>query len=360
MDKALMDGLYDLSRLDQKEKVSLLMFLGQPIDGNDPFDSLLQAARIYRNTNEQELDTISSPSGTRFPVVDTEGLYVRHAYKDLCDKVASTFTDSPDTTYQNRIVVAGTPGIGKSAFLLYFTIRLLAASNDDNPPLVVFHTQEGSDCYVYGGISTVRQGKIDDFRLLLDLPETWYLIDSSPNPALVQAKTIISASPQILCPDSGRYQDVLKETPQLHYMAPWEFDELETCRVCVRSFNVVGQDLMKRLYFKIGGVPRYVLHSPANTLGRDRNDFAGAESKALYRVQLALNNAKGPLTLLQYLAQKGESLEFSSHLLHRWPTNDHADYHLRWATNYIKMELVEGLGDESWIVLLKAMQMGLM
>jgi len=95
-------------------------------------------------------------------------------------------------------VLTGTLGIGKSAFLVYFTIRLLATGSNDNPPIVIFQVKEGSECYAYGRLSIVRYGDIQDSGPLLDLPRTWYLVDSYPNPRLESARTIISASPKTL------------------------------------------------------------------------------------------------------------------------------------------------------------------
>ncbi|KAI7822706.1 hypothetical protein BC939DRAFT_177436 [Gamsiella multidivaricata] len=205
------------------ERVSVLGFLGSPVDKTNRYDSLSTIAFALRNRSFQEIELLSTPpgSGTLFPVVDTEDLYVRQAYKDLYQEVSMKFQDSPRNRAQKHVVVTGTSGIGKSAFLVYFTIRLLATSSNDNPPIVVFQEKGGSKCYVYGGLSTLRYGDIEDFRPFLNLPETWYLVDSSPNPLLERARTIISASPKTLHSEMNQYQEVDKRVPWRYYMAPW-------------------------------------------------------------------------------------------------------------------------------------------
>ncbi|KAG0284798.1 hypothetical protein BGZ98_005790, partial [Dissophora globulifera] len=293
--------------------------------------------------------TLSTPTGSSapFPVVGTYGLYVREAYEKLYNQIILKFRDSPRNRTSKEIVVTGTAGIGKSAFLVYFTIRLLATAGDDNPPIVIFHGKGGSECYVYGGLSTVRFGEINDFRPFLNLPETWYLVDSSPNPQLGRARTIISASPKTLYAEKN-FQDVDKEVAWRYYMAPWELEELERCRIGVEGFNVVSEDLVEELFRMIGGVPRYVLQRPMKVLENQPNDTTQAKKSAFERVQLAIDFVKDPQMMMQCFAQGKESLQHSSRLLHRWPTGDHNDFCLKWASAYIAEKIGESLQDVAW------------
>jgi hypothetical protein len=215
----------------------------------------------------KDMDKISAPHGTKLPVVNTKELYVRKAYKDLHQTIIDTF-DNDRNEAQKHVVVTGTSGIGKSAFLVYFTIRLLAESGDDYPPIIIFHTKRSSECYVFGGRSTVRSGTIEDFKPFLCLPDTWYFVDSSPDPILDQAKTVISASPKTLFSEAHQYQDVDKGVAWRYYMAPWSLEELTMCRTNVTSFQVVPLEAMEDLYTKIGGVPRYVLERPMKVCAR--------------------------------------------------------------------------------------------
>ncbi|KAH7057951.1 hypothetical protein BKA57DRAFT_418711 [Linnemannia elongata] len=270
------------------------------------------------------MDKLSAPYGTLFPVVGTNELFIREAYKDLHDTILGTFDNArAGNEMQKHIVVTGTSGIGKSAFLVYFAIRLLAESDDDNPPMIIFHTKRSSKCYAFGGRSAVRSGDIKDFEPFLSLPDTWYFVDSSPDPVLDRAKTVISASPKTLFSDAHQYQDVDKGVAWRYYMAPWSLEELTMCRTNVTSFQVVPLEAMEDLYAKIGGVPRYVLERPMKV------------SMACERLGQALDRVKDPVMLMQFFAQGKDTLDFSSRLIHRWPTNGHRTFRLEWASTYV-------------------------
>jgi len=281
--KAIKDDTTYLSKLDSKERVLLLKHLGQSLSGDSMYFSLPKAAcalqQVHANLQEndtdlskignyiQSLELLSAPPNTSFPIVDASDLYIRKEYKELYKEITASFTDDPLSSLENRIVVTGTPGIGKSAFLVYFVVRLLAESDDGEPPIIIFQLKESTRCVVYGGTSVVREGDITVFEDLLDLPETWHLSDSSETPKLQCSKTIISASPKTLM---DTYHEAIKEAPDYYYMSPWGLDELEKCRSNVTNFKVVEPKFLERLYAKIGGIPRYVLESPSVELGRIR------------------------------------------------------------------------------------------
>ena len=87
-------------------------------------------------------------------------------------------------------------------------------------------------------------------------------------------------------------------------------------------FPNVPQDLMERLYAKMGGVPRYILQASETEFVRNPNDIITAEDKAFSRVRRAIDEVKDASKLLEYIGQAKDSLEFSSRLLHRWPHLD--------------------------------------
>ena len=240
--KAIRDDAPQLSSLDSKERVLVLKHFRQQASRDDMYFSLPETAcalqkehadlqendtdaELQENDADlskignyiQSLELLSAPPNTQFPIVGAGDLYIRKEYKELYKKITTSFTDDPQSSSENRIVVTGTPGIGKSAFLVYFVVRLLAESDDGKPPIIVFQIKQSTMCYVYGGTSAVRKGDITVFEDLLNLPETWYLSDSSKTPKLQCSKTIMSASPKTLM---DTYLEATKETPSYHYMAP--------------------------------------------------------------------------------------------------------------------------------------------
>ncbi|KAF9307970.1 hypothetical protein BG003_011799, partial [Podila horticola] len=224
MEKAGVDGRYDLSLLNNEERVSLLGFIGQEIDRMDTFDSLSTTALALQGANIEDMDRFSAPPGHALPVVQTNNLYVRQAFKDLYDTILGTFEDgrSFDPGFWKRIVVT----------------------------------------------------------------------DSSPDPNLPRAKTIISASPRTLSSNSQDYKDINKRVTWWYYMAPWNLEELKTCRGCVKAFQVVPLKMLEELYSETGGVPRYVLETPMMVLERNPRDLKGAKIAACRRLEIALKSVK--------------------------------------------------------------------
>ncbi|KAG0270796.1 hypothetical protein BGZ95_001516, partial [Linnemannia exigua] len=307
-EKAVVEGEYDLALLDSKDRVALLGFLGQKIDRRDKFHSMSSTARELHGTGFKDVNQLLAPLGCSFPVVETNDLYVRKAYKDLHHTILETFEGKGAPTGNNankRIVVTGTSGIGKSTFLVYFAIRILAESNDNNPPIIIFQTTRSSGkCYVFGGRSTVRSGDIAAFEPLLNLPDTWYFVDSSPNPLLARAKTVFAYSTKVLFSEARQFKDVEKHVSWHYYVAPWTLEELKTCRASVAGFDKVPLDMMEELYSKIGGVPSYVLEVPMNALKFRPNDPVSAKVKACDRLARALYRVTDPLMLMQSFSQR--------------------------------------------------------
>ncbi|KAK5796917.1 hypothetical protein F5H01DRAFT_418729 [Linnemannia elongata] len=318
---------------DNKERVSLLDFIGQAIDRTDTFYSMSSTALALQDTNMKNMDKLSAPRGILLPVVDTNDIYVREAYKDLYDTILGTFENN--TPYTGNELKKHVIVTGKSAFLVYFAIRLLAESDNDNPPIIVFHTKRSAECYVFGGRSTVRSGNIEAFKPFLSLPDTWYFVDSTPDPVLGRAKTVISASPKTLFSEAHQYQDVDKRVAWRYYMAPWSLEELKKCRISVVGFEVVPLEAVEELYSKIGGVPRYVLERPMQNLSLRPNDLERAKVMACERLEQALDRVKDPVMLMQYFSQGRDTLDFSSRLIHRWPMDDHDTFRLEWASTYV-------------------------
>ncbi|GJJ71775.1 hypothetical protein EMPS_04132 [Entomortierella parvispora] len=206
-EKVVAKGTYDISLLSSEERVRLLDALGQDVGKTETFISLFNTAIQLRHisANIEEMDRISAPGDARFPVIDSKDLYIRKSYQVLYKEILGHYerTDPHDPSARNQVIVTGTSGIGKSAFLLYFAIRLLVESAEDNPPIIIFHTKQKKTCFAFGGCSTLRFGSIEEFMPFLILPDTWYFVDSSKDPELSVAKTIISASPKTL--SSGEY-----------------------------------------------------------------------------------------------------------------------------------------------------------
>ncbi|KAG0200321.1 hypothetical protein BGX31_004076, partial [Mortierella sp. GBA43] len=290
-----------------------------------------------------------------FPVVGAEDLFIREAYRDLAAEI-----EEKSAKGQQQLIVTGTSGIGKSVFLVYFAIRLLAAATN-RPPIVIFHGKRPTDssCIAFGGLSVIREGEIQDFEDFLDLPETWYLVDSAADPVLARARTIFALSPKLLHSTIHSYQEIEKRVLQYYYLAPWTLKELQRCRNCVKRFQRVPKDLVTEVYSEVGGVPRYVLEIPMNVLPQEgvpsSEECQDARDRGCARVKDAIKSIKDPVTLMQCLSQDKNVLEFSDHLLHRWPSENHRSFRLAWASNSILEEVNKLLVDSTCTEMLKTL-----
>src|SRR5205085_9827128 len=113
-------------------------------------------------------------------------LFVRPDYLELYDIIVNT---------GSRIHLTGSPGIGKSSFLVYFAIRLLSESTDETPNTVVFQTNNGQkEWYFFYGTSVARCGTIDDFYYPLCFKNAWYLADGIVKPRIMSTNTIVALS----------------------------------------------------------------------------------------------------------------------------------------------------------------------
>ncbi|KAF9896266.1 hypothetical protein BX616_007798 [Lobosporangium transversale] len=204
---------------------------------------------------------------------------------------------------------------------------MLATSNEEDLPIITIQKRENSKCYAFGGRSVIRYGNIEDFEPFPQLPNTWFLVDSSPTPRLLTARTIFSVSPRTFFYGLNGYQEVMESVIWKYYMAPWELDELKECRNKVRAFKEAFgaekscESLLEELYDMVGGVPRYVLEAPMKVLGMGET-IEKAKSIAYEHVQQAL-------------------------------LIDHDTFELRWASNHIMQKMYDLTDDSVWARMLK-------
>ncbi|KAF9110773.1 hypothetical protein BGX30_007868, partial [Mortierella sp. GBA39] len=94
---------------------------------------------------------------------------------------------------------------------------------------------------------------------------------------------------------------------------------------------------------------------PKDVLSLDPNDCAGAKKSAYEIVRLAIKSVKEPLKMMQCFREGKDSLEFSSRLLHRWPSDDYKNFHLEWASAHVAEEVSKSLHDAAWKLILESL-----
>jgi len=154
-----------------------------------PYTSLQTVAGGYKEAGKG-FPTAGFIDIEESPITKNSKLYVRKCYPDLYNIIKGGISKVVN------IAITGTPGIGKSCFLLYFILQLLYESTDDEPNIVIFHP-EPNVCYCYYGTELAYTGSYNDFTNFLDIPNVWCLSDIEDGPPeRVLAKSIVALSPE--------------------------------------------------------------------------------------------------------------------------------------------------------------------
>ena len=239
-------------------------------------------------------------------------LYVRQAYKDLFAIICNYLNSGDIEDRTSRVAITGTPGIGKSMFLFYIMWRL--TKMEATKTVILRRHMDEKVIYVFqneGCWATQDDSKILGF---LNDGTTWYLTDTlEPPPGQVEAITILVASP------ARRHYEAFSRylnTAPLHYFPVWSLEEL---KLVAPFYSRELKDIEKR-YYKIGGVPRYLL---------EKN----------YDLEPTIRGAVGRLAIekLPLIASGSVSKEDQvSHLIVQFVVNtsSYLDFTLRMASQY--------------------------
>jgi hypothetical protein len=279
-----------------------------------------------------------------FPVIDQRALFVRKCYHELYDIIIKS---SITATKPLRILLTGTPGIGKSTFLIYFIIRhlyesIITPGSRKNPTatfqkrdILIFQPAESNDeFYVFASSNIVRKGTYSDFEAFFLLPTTWYLVDWKPesHPKKGKAATLFALSPNSI--SDPAFKDFEKVLSRRFCMPVWTYDELEECRRL--AFPDLSNRCLKYIYTRVGGVPRFCLESPTEAL-RDGHSEEEAQESGLQRLEDAFEAApQDPLNILRTQEENWGSVKVSGRLLHKVPDLKYRDNRRRvWASAYV-------------------------
>ena len=193
-----------------------------------------------------EWSKLPQPLATRYQR-NPKKLYIRQCYRDLYDQsiaVMKKFQSEGVTLF------TGTPGIGKSMFLLYYIFRLIA---DQGTEALRFAFQcESTWYYLFERLSvganftqTVKVCRGDNPPKCLLLAD----LTSVSEPAYGATWTCIFSSP-----NEGRYKEIMKNSTHIKYIMPtWTEQELS----CIEA----NSSKLRELYEWYGGVPRHVFPS---------------------------------------------------------------------------------------------------
>ncbi|CAB4384342.1 unnamed protein product [Rhizophagus irregularis] len=295
---------------------------------------------------------IRHPEDKLLAVIEKPAMYVRESYEDLRYRLIELASRGPKNT-KHKFLVTGTSGVGKSCFLIYFLILHLC--EQDVP--IIFQSHKNKEVFYCFENLNLSSGSYKDFSTHWNSSETWYLADGIISPELVSAKTVIALSPKGVAKD--KFQEIDKDIVKKFNMSPWTLGELSFCREHV--FPEVPQDIMQELYYKAGGVPRYVFRRVEISLHYGSDPKIDVERQmiiyeAFERVQQALLLVEDFSGLLNCFTENAYFIQYSSHLVHRWADSSYIGFHLQWASRYIQDEIEKNLDKQSWKSLLERIQ----
>ncbi|EFP82250.2 uncharacterized protein PGTG_07647 [Puccinia graminis f. sp. tritici CRL 75-36-700-3] len=259
---------------------------------------------------------------------------VRPVYKELYDYIV-------DFNY-SKVVVTGTPGIGKTIFSAYY--MWIAACNQKTVVWEPCPSRKGGRATFLMTSGGVQRVNIDSHEVgeILVNDETVYIVDGQP-PTKCEAQTLVVTSPL-----GENYVQYLKTSgTKLLYMPPWTYEELRNCKTIIYPDDqILPTALMDRLFEWYGGVPRYVVD-----LASVEFEKHGNEDEVVRDLVRNLTQAvyKGQVTDIKKAHDSGtREGEYSHRVLHicSHPSGRVNEFCVRFASLRVAQAVIERIEEE--------------
>ena len=251
-------------------------------------------------------------------------LYVRQCYTGIY-KAMMNYIDKRKVAQLNlgwpcNIFLTGTPGIGKTAFLLYFIQELLKKKR-----AVVFGSKTNRDWVHHwdadGKHFTVPWKELNDHR---QNPEVFFILDSidfntTRGPCLVSTSPIENVGRQH-CKNAASF-----------YMPTWNWDEIYNCHQLIYQ-NLIPDLTVSKLaarFFVLGGVPRLL--------------FDNISESSCEIIDNALDNTTWDQLKQVATLDGAKSADSISHrLIHRTKVNgDYSKYEVHFASQFVAVKVMQ-------------------
>ncbi|EFJ50610.1 hypothetical protein VOLCADRAFT_103824 [Volvox carteri f. nagariensis] len=235
---------------------------------------------FWKNLTAAELMTVddqqvlSLPPGVCFPASTSKlhQLLRRTCYDTAFTKMQDCINELSSDI--RRFLILGTPGIGKSMFLLDLLHRLACMQrtvvllSDLTYPSALLFQPAAADG---DGGGVFKADNPIEFEEEINDPNTWLLCDSIEF-AKANAITVMVSSPR-----AGAYNRFAKTKHLELWMGPWSLEEIHAARRLEPYQAQVDVEMVERLYKRWGGIPRYVLENAKNpSMQRKLDDALGS------------------------------------------------------------------------------------
>lgn len=231
-------------------------------------------------------------------------VFVRPCYPPLLDLVLQG---------ERKVLLRGTPGIGKTHFSLLLILRLIAEGKT-----VVYQRRDGLRSLLFTPTEVKSASTLNLLDSELGKLSTFFVVDAL-DPAKVNAKTILVSSP-----NKGNFREYVKDAPDAYFMPPWSLEEILECNRLVGYGRTVAE--LRDGFEKVGGVPRYLLtKTPAAGVAEVKEAISGTGNLAWKEVEHSL-------------VTKGS---VSGKVLHLIPGADFKTFEFRFASRYVEDQIFE-------------------
>eukprot|EP01125_Pyxidicula_operculata_P007873 TRINITY_DN265_c0_g1_i5.p1 TRINITY_DN265_c0_g1~~TRINITY_DN265_c0_g1_i5.p1 ORF type:complete len:403 (+),score=8.78 TRINITY_DN265_c0_g1_i5:44-1210(+) len=254
-------------------------------------------------------------------------MFIREDYKKIQAIIESSIEKHV------RYLIIGTPGIGKSCFLIYLLNQFLKA----NRTVVLQRSAEKDQIYLFSGGRVTKSPRISTFQSELDKEDTWYLVDTIDNPGLMQAKTVFVSSPL------NRHYNLFRKEVYVKtlYMPEWSETEMETL---YKEIGGMDREEFNNKLTKLGGVPRLVFGTVVDSADRL---IARAISKINFRTwDGAINDLE---------TTEGSN---SNVILHILPIHNYTSYEYVFGSKYIERLVFQRLYNKNTTKLAQLLEVG--
>ena len=250
----------------------LLLFVDFNIDTNSADSKikrheLMNAEEIVLNNSSNKLLKLSD--NNEWPFLDSNTLFIRDFYSSFYDQYIGNYKEKA------KIVISGTPGIGKSAFGCYAIYRALKDGK-----IVVFQTAKilGS-WFIYEAdtVSEVFENKTPGILMKYskNAKNVLYICDSV-RPWIVECPTLLITSPK----KSVWFEFTKEKGSVMKFFPVWSRgDELELLRQ--NCFPNLTAESMNRQVNVWGEIPRIALTMPEKFSEESLKSLIGASQPQL-------------------------------------------------------------------------------
>ena len=260
-------------------------------------------------------------------------LYVREVFTDIMEHLKESLKKREKYPHL-AIRVTGTPGVGKSAFLVYVKQELVKLNKS------VFVTMQDYHVHYHGKKCTLNA----DPSMLSVYPTGERMIHLL-DPGGFAVKPTNAITILFVSPDKRRYGGFSRDNIIDYYMPPWRLHELiDCCRIC---YGMEDDAQVTELFEKWGGSIRKIVN-------------INSDSSFTHQYEASLSNFLTSEDLLKkinevqssHLAYDDRSRN-SQWVLHRWPGTteegrvNYCTCDVDFPSQYIKMKIRERLSQYS-------------